>query len=97
MYEACKKCDCVMERDLTVEARTHVPGNAFPYVTRNITRDGSPVEVTSLAHLRQLEKIHGVRNRDDADFIDEQWQGYDPRSGEQHYGGGRGGGRNRWV
>jgi hypothetical protein len=86
-----------MERDYHGEVRRHIPGAAFPYVTRNITRDGSPVEVTSLAHLRQLERQHGVRNRDDADFIDEQWQGYDPMTKSQRYGGGRGGGSNRWV
>lgn len=96
MSSSCE-CGAGMERDLTVETRRHIPGNAFPYITTNIT--GQPLEIKSLAHLREVEKIHGVRQRDDSDFVEEQWQGWDFQSKQHRYGGRSGGGRHstRWV
>ncbi len=92
------RCGAKMEHDLSVEVTTHIPSSAFPYITNHIS--GSPIEVQSLAHLRQLEKQYNVRNRDDAEFIEERWDGFDMRSGEHRYGGGRGGGgghSTRWI
>jgi hypothetical protein len=35
-------------------------GAAFPFVTTHIDPKGRPIEVTSLAHVRQLERDYGV-------------------------------------
>ncbi len=103
----CETCGAAMTRDLRVEARNHVPASAFPYVTKNIT--GKPIVVKSSAHLEQLQREHGVRLRDDCEYIDEEFRGVDnnisfDRDGKlkasysPNYGGGRGGGRGcRWV
>lgn len=102
----CEKCGAEMERDLTVEARNHVPASAFPYVTKNIT--GKPIVVESASHLRTLEKLHGVRLRDDAEYVDEQLSHVENRVDYNNgrpklhttpvYSGGRGGGSGcRWV
>lgn len=81
-----------MERDWHGEARTHRPGSAFPYTTTHIT--GKPVEVQSLAHLRQLEKRHGVVQRDDNAWLTRQYKGINYKTGAQIYkeGSGYGGG-----
>ncbi len=104
---ACESCGAPMERDLRVEARTHIPSSAFPYVTKNI--NGKPIKVESAAHLRQLEKEHGVRLRDDAAYLEEEFCGVenkievDPKGGVRAnysptYRGSAGGGRGcRWV
>lgn len=104
---ACESCGAPMVRDLRVEARTHIPSSAFPYVTKNIT--GKPIVVRSSEHLRQLEKEHGVRLRDDCEYIEEEFRGVENRFSVDRegklksdfsptYGGGRGGGRGcRWV
>jgi hypothetical protein len=34
--------------------------NVFPYVLTHLDGKGTPIEIQSLAHLRQLEKQHGV-------------------------------------
>lgn len=43
-------------------------GGSYPYVTSNIT--GSPIEVRSPGHERELCRKHGVRKRDDAGWVD---------------------------
>lgn len=103
----CETCGAAMQRDLRVEARNHVPASAFPYVTKHI--NGKPIEVRSAVHLQELCKLHGVRLRDDAEYVDEQLLGVENRptfdsSGRMRldtrpqYGGGRGGGSGcRWV
>jgi hypothetical protein len=53
-----------MERNYHLEARRHIPGAAFPFVTKNIT--GSPVEVRDQHHLDELCKQHNVVQRNDA-------------------------------
>lgn len=68
--EAPKCCDIEMERDYHAEHTNHVPGGVFPYVTTNLTPDGSPVEVKSHAHLSQLCKQYGKVHRDDAAFTE---------------------------
>jgi hypothetical protein len=65
----CEECGADAQRDLTVEARNHVPASAYPYVTKNL--NGRPIEVKSAAHLRDLCKQYGKVLRDDAAFIDE--------------------------
>lgn len=64
-----------MERDWHAEARGHRPGQAYPYVTKNIT--GEPIEVRDAGHLRELCKIHGVIPRQDAAWaepMEERWE-----------------------
>lgn len=59
--------------------------SVFPYITTNITPDGSPVEVRSALHLEQLCKENGVVHRPDAAFLTKEYLGYDWRSREQKY------------
>lgn len=94
---ACEKCGGPMARDLRVEARNHIPSSAFPYVTTHVT--GKPLEIRSLEHLREVERQYNVRNRDDADYVEEQWGGFDLRDGQHKYSGRSGGGGHstRWV
>jgi hypothetical protein len=66
-------------------AVTHIPGGTYPYMTRNITKDGKPVEVRSAAHLKDLCKQHGVTHRDDNAYIEKSYEGYDIRTGKQKY------------
>lgn len=63
-------CECgeVMERLWSISGRSG--GQVWPYVTANIT--GSPIEVKSPGHLRELEKRHGVRLRDDSAFVEKR-------------------------
>jgi hypothetical protein len=63
-----------MERDWHAEARGHRPGQAYPYITKNIT--GSPIEVRDAGHLRELCKTHGLIPRQDAAWLEpaeEKW------------------------
>jgi putative FmdB family regulatory protein len=84
----CGECGKEMERDLTVEASNHIPGSAFPYITKNIT--GSPIEVRSEAHLQQLCKEHNVTHRDDTAWIEKSYEGIDFRTGKHIYHEGSG-------
>jgi hypothetical protein len=76
-------------------------GNAFqayPYKTRNLTADGSEVEVTSGAHerslMQQYERDTGNKlvKRDDAAWIGATYEGHDMYNDRQVYseGSGRG-------
>jgi len=64
-----------MERDYHGEARRHIPGAAFPYVTKNIT--GSPIEVRDQGHLNDLLKAHNLIQRDDAAFVEPMEERFD--------------------
>lgn len=64
--------------------------NGYPYTTKNILPDGSPVIVESPAHERQLCKQHGVVKRDDAAWIGKEWLGYDFRTKKQKFKEGNG-------
>lgn len=79
-----------------------VGSQTFPYITRNITKDGSPVEVKSPGHLKELCKRHGVIPRPDNGWKETEYKGYQPggldprtheyKKGKQVYreGSGRG-------
>ena len=68
------ECDCgaTAERDFMAEARNHVPGGVYPYVTTHL--NGSPIEVRSAAHLQELCKQHGKVLRDDAGYVEQSMQ-----------------------
>lgn len=99
------ECDCgqTAERDLTCEARNHVPGGTYPYVTTHL--NGQPIEVTSAAHLQQLCKQHGKTLRDDAGYIEQDMhiEKYIDRNGNlavrpvYRSGSGDGEGKRRWI
>jgi hypothetical protein len=61
---------------------------SYPYVTTHIT--GKPIEVTGPGHERELCRIHGVRKRDDAAWVEKRYLGVDPRTGKQRYSEGSG-------
>lgn len=88
---ACPKCALPMERIYSLAGR-HVGSSAFPYVTKNLTPDGSPVEVKSERHLAELCKLYGKTHRPDSAWITKEYVGYDWRTGKQVYteGSGRG-------
>ena len=76
----------------------------YPYTTKNITPDGSEVEVTSRAHERALladyERQTGNRlvRRDDVAFLEEDYLGHDMNRDEQRYSSGSGRGLpGQWV
>lgn len=85
---ACSHCGGQTEKIWKITR--HVAASVFPYVTTNITPDGSPVEVTSQSHLDQLCKQFGVVHRPDVAWIEEEHQGVDFRTGEQRYKKGNG-------
>jgi predicted nucleic acid-binding Zn ribbon protein len=88
---SCPKCSKPMERILSLGGR-HVGASAFPYVTKNIRKDGKPVEVTSEKHLQQLCKENGVTHRPDSAWLTKERLGYDWATKKQIYseGSGRG-------
>lgn len=92
-------CNCggSMERDYGAEHGGHIPASAFPYTTRNLTPDGSPVEVRSAAHLSSLCRQYGVRHRDDSAFEDVRME-FNKQTGrvEPTAGSGRGM-KGQWV
>lgn len=89
-------CGKVSERDLMAEARNHIPGSAFPYITTNIT--GKPIEIRSEAHLQEVCKMNGVVPRPDAAFLEKRYEGLDFRTGKQRYSEGSGRGLpGSWV
>lgn len=79
----CETCKGHMVRDLTVEARNHIPSSGYPYVTSNIS--GEPIEVKSSAHEAELCKIHGVTKRDDQAWIEKMHVGHDWKTGKPIY------------
>jgi hypothetical protein len=76
-------CGATTEKIWKISKRTGY--TRYPYVTKNIT--GEPVEVTDAAHEAALCKQYGVVQRDDAAWIEEEYLGYNPRTGKQEYGG----------
>ena len=62
----------------------------FPFTTTHF--DGTPVEVTSEGHLRELCKIHNVTHRPDVAWVEKRMEGYDPRTGKYIYKEGSGAG-----
>lgn len=80
---ACSHCEQAMERDYPAEHSRSVASSGFPYVTSNIT--GSPVEVTSLGHEKELCRIHGVAKRDDQAWLSKEHAGLDWRTGKPIY------------
>lgn len=100
---ACSDCGDICERDLTAEARNHVPASGFPFTTRHL--NGQPIEVTSAAHLQQLCKQHGKTLRDDAGYIEQDMhiEKYIDRNGNlavrpvYRSGSGDGEGKRRWI
>lgn len=85
---ACRHCAGATERVWQGVQRGAV--SVFPYVTTHLT--GKPLEIKDAGHLRQLEKQHGVRLRDDSAFTEQRWEGYDFRNKRHRYteGSGRG-------
>jgi len=76
----------------------------FPYKTKNLTADGSEVEVTSGAHeralMQQYERDTGNKlvKRDDAAWINETYEGYNRRADRQEYSSGSGRGMpGQWI
>jgi len=78
-------CGAEMERDYPAEARGHRPASGYPYITKNISPDGKPIEVRSPAHEAELCKIHGVVKRDDQAWIEKQHVGHDWKTGQPVY------------
>lgn len=90
----CELCGGPTEKVWTVSQRTGY--SQWPYKTRNITPDGSEVEVTSAAHEKMLMEEYKrktgaeIRKRDDAAWITAEYRGYDPVSKSQRYVEGSG-------
>lgn len=85
--EACRRCEGPTERVWRL-GNHHIGSSCFPYVTKNLTPDGSPIEVTSERHLQQLCKQFGKTHRPDAAWITKEYLGYDPLTGQQRYSEG---------
>lgn len=84
-------CECGLSPERVWSlGSSHRGATGFPYVTTNITPDGSPVEVTSPAHLDKLCKEYGVTHRPDNGWIDKEYLGVDMRTGVQRYKEGNG-------
>lgn len=83
-------CGAPKIRDWHEEAGRHIPGSAWPMITTNLT--GKPESFESQKDLDRRCKELGVRQRDDSSYIDQSYEGYDIRTGEQNYneGSGRG-------
>lgn len=79
----CDACGGKTERLISVHG--HVPASAFPYTTTHIHPQGKPIEVKSALHLRSLEKQYGVRLRDDAAYLTQEYLGWDSRNRRQVY------------
>lgn len=79
----CGECGKPVER--LISTNRHIPASAYPYVTKNIHKDGKAIEVRSPSHEAELCKIHGVRKRDDAAFLTQEYLGVDFRTGKQIY------------
>ena len=63
------KCPtCSGETSTVWETSGSAGGHGFPYTTDNITGDGKSITITSLAHLRQVEKQYGVCVRGFSDY-----------------------------
>jgi hypothetical protein len=93
----CEKCGGVTERDYHVEHTGHIPGGAWPIVTTHL--DGTPREVTSEAHMKQLCKQFGKVHRPDAAFV-EKVSVVNRKTGRVEYREGSGDGDSpgrRWV
>lgn len=88
--KACDRCAGPTERIWSF-ANQHRGASAFPYITTNLTADGSPVEVRSERHLADLCKKHGKTHRPDNGWIEKKWVGYDPVTRRQVYTEGSGG------
>lgn len=90
--EAPSCCGTVMERDWGVEHGGHRPASGYPFVSTNF--NGKPIEVKSAAHHRELCRVHNVRVRDDAGFLEDRMEVREvevPRPGKQYveFGGQR--------
>jgi hypothetical protein len=55
----------------------------YPFTTKNFS--GQPIEVTSRAHEKALMQQYGVTKRDDAGWIDKEYLGNNPRTGQPEY------------
>lgn len=67
----------------------------FPYTTSHLT--GKPVEITSPRHLRELEKKHHVKLRDDVAYVNQEYKGYDPFTKKQIYNESGRGVKGQWI
>lgn len=87
---SCEKCGADTEKIWRVSKGRDWGG--YPYVTRNLTPDGSPITVENPSHEATLCKMYGKVKRDDAGWIDTEYVGYNPYTGRQEYkeGSGRG-------
>lgn len=77
-------CGLVPERVWAL-GNTHRGSSTYPYITRNITPDGSPVEVTSGAHLESLCKQYNVEHRPDNGWLEKEFLGVDWKTGKKQY------------
>jgi putative FmdB family regulatory protein len=89
----CPSCGSAATRIWKITKRSGY--HRYPFKTKNIT--GYEVEVTDESHENALiasmrEQGREIVQRDDVAWIDEEYVGYDPRSGKQVYrqGSGRG-------
>jgi hypothetical protein len=91
------RCNCSETMEKLWSSYGNSSGSSiYPYTTTHIT--GEPIEIRSPAHLRSIEKEHGVRLRDDAGFLTQEYQGYDIRTRKQIYKESSGVGMpNCWV
>jgi hypothetical protein len=74
---------------------SHAKGaDTYPYTTSHIT--GSPIEIRSPAHLKEIEKKHGVRLRDDAGWLEKRI-GLNEKGLKTYYEGNGRGLPGSWV
>ena len=79
-------CGAAKVRDWHGEAGHHIPGSAWPMTTSNLS--GKPETFESQKALDRRCKELGVRQRDDASYVDQSYEGYDIRTGKQNYNEG---------
>lgn len=77
----CDECHTETDKIWKITKRTGY--HRYPYKTKNIT--GYEIEVTDESHEKALCKEHGVVQRDDPGFIEEDYLGYNPYTGRQEY------------
>lgn len=88
MVDICEKCGA----ELSIGSWPFCPHpkdtnlwteKTYPFTTKAF--NGKPVEVTSRAHEKALMQQYGVRKRDDAAWVEQQYEGYNYRTKRHEY------------
>lgn len=74
----------------------HKGADTYPYITNHILPGGQPLEIRSPAHLKEIEKKHGVRLRDDAGWLEKRI-GLNEKGLKTYYEGNGRGLPGSWV